>query len=183
VSAITCPRPRSSPAATVRSRGQVPVPLPAVVARRVVAAAGAAGRAWLRRLYTGPDGSALVAVDSRARRFPTGLARLVTLADQSCRTPWCDAPVRETDHAEPHARGGPTTAANGQGLCRRCNLAKQTPGWPAARAPDGAVTTTTPTGHTCTSTRPPVLGRPPVQRATVVDLQFSVAEWQHRRAG
>ena len=28
-----------------------------------------------------------------------------------CRTPYCDAPIRHTDHATPHARGGPTTAA------------------------------------------------------------------------
>ncbi len=170
-------------AAQVRGRGQVPVPVPAAVARRLVAEAGAAGRAWLRRLWTSPDGSALAAMDSRSRRFPAGLARLVALADQSCRTPWCDAPVLETDHAVPHAEGGATSGRNAQGLCRRCNLAKQAHGWLAARAPDGSVTTTTPTGHRYTSVRPPVLGRPPGRAAPVVDLQWAVAGWHRSRAG
>ena len=144
--------------ATVHARGQVPVPIPGLIARTLVARAGAAGRAWLRRLYTTPDRTALVAMDSRSRRFPDGLAHLVRLSDQSCRTPWCDAPIAETDHVEDYADDGPTARENAQGLCRRCNLAKQAPGWSAQREPDGTVTTTTPTGHTYTSHPPPLLG-------------------------
>ena len=117
--------------ATVRARGQVPVPIPGPVARTLVARAGAAGRAWLRRLYTTPDRTALVAMDSRSRRFPDGLARLVELSDQSCRTPFCDAPIAQTDHVQPAADHGPTARENAQGLCQRCNLAKQAPGWTA----------------------------------------------------
>ena len=83
-------------------------------------------------------------MDSRSRRFPERLAHLVQLSDQSCRTPWCDAPIAETDHVEAVADDGPTTRDNAQGLCRRCNLAKQAPGWSAERDPDGTVTTTTP---------------------------------------
>ncbi len=72
---------------------------------------------------------------------------------------------------------------NAQGLCRRCNLAKEAPGWISARAPDGTVTTTTPTGHTYTSTPPPVLVRLPGQGGSVVELHFVEAWWQHSRAG
>ena len=51
------------------------------------------------------------------------------LRDQRCRTPYCDAPIRHRDHAEPHNRGGPTSALNGLGSCERCNYAKEAPGW------------------------------------------------------
>jgi hypothetical protein len=85
---------------------------------------------WVRRLYTSPDGSALVAMDSRRRTFAGGLRRFLIARDQTCRTPWCDAPIRDGDHAQPHrATGGDTTVANGQGLCQACNHAKEAPGW------------------------------------------------------
>ena len=150
--------------ATVRARGMAPVPVPAGVARGLLARAGAAGSAWIRRLYTAPDPSVLVAMDARARRFPPALARLVALGDQTCRTPWCDAPLVATDHVERHADGGATAAENAQGLCQRCNLAKEAPGWSARSAPDGTVRTTTPTGHAYVSSRPPLLGWPPTGR-------------------
>jgi HNH endonuclease len=132
-------------------------PVPAELAREIVA--GAVGRGeevWLRRLYTSPTTGELVAMDSRARLFPAGLARFIRLRDQICRTPWCDAPIRHIDHVESHHSGGPTTAPNGAGLCEACNYAKQAPRWSARPGPDGTVTTTTPTGH-CTTTRPPPL--------------------------
>ncbi len=170
--------------ATVHARGQVPVPIPGLIARTLVARAGAAGRAWLRRLYTTPDRTALVAMDSRSRRFPDGLAHLVRLSDQSCRTPWCDAPIAETDHVEDYADDGPTARENAQGLCRRCNLAKQAPGWSAQRDPDGTVTTTTPTGHTYSSHPPPVLGHPSTTSSTepVVQLNHAMLAWHRRTA-
>lgn len=168
--------------ASVRTRGTAPMPIPAPVARDLVARAGASGRAWLRRLYQAPRGDRLVAMDSRSRLFPTGLAELITLDDQTCRTPWCDAPIRAGDHVRPVADDGATSRENGQGLCQRCNLAKEAPGWSAARAPDGAVTSTTPTGHSTTTRPPPPLGRP--ARADddggPVDIVFAVP-W-HRRA-
>ncbi|MDQ4051959.1 MAG: HNH endonuclease, partial [Actinomycetota bacterium] len=93
-----------------------------------------------------------------ARYFPARLAELIRLRDQRCRTPWCDAPVRHTDHAEAANEGGPTNAANGQGLCEACNHAKQAPGWTARPRPGPrhTIKTTTPTGHTYTSTAPPL---------------------------
>jgi hypothetical protein len=106
-------------------------PIPAGVARHLVS--GAAGdsrsRATLRRLYRHPGSGALVAMESRARRFPNGLATFIGLRDQGCRTPYCDAPIRHRDHARPHQRGGATSAANGLGMCERCNYAKEAPGW------------------------------------------------------
>ena len=106
------------------------------------------------------------------------------LSDQSCRTPWCDAPIAETDHVEDHADDGPTARDNAQGLCRRCNLAKQAPGWSAERDPDGTIRTTTPTGHTYTSAPPPVLGFPPTgaDHEPVVQLNHTMLAWHRRTA-
>ena len=131
---------------------------------------------WLRRLYTGPDRGALVAMDSRRRLFTGGLRRFLIARDQTCRTPWCDAPIRDGDHAQPHrSAGGATVAANGLGLCQACNHAKEAPGWrhqvtdpgPSLdRSPPGdraapvrrhTVRVTTPTGHHYDSAAP----RPP----------------------
>ncbi|TFV53995.1 HNH endonuclease, partial [Mycobacterium sp. PS03-16] len=79
-------------------------PIPAVIARRMVDAAlgDARSKATLRRVYRHPASGALLAMESRARRFPTGLAAFLDLRDQTCRTPYCDAPIRHHDHADPH---------------------------------------------------------------------------------
>ena len=139
-------------------------PIPAELARRLVLAADDTTPVWVRRLYRHPDTGALVAMDSRRRLFPTGLRRFLVLRDQTCRTPWCDAPVRHTDHVVAADDGGPTSADNGQGMCEACNQVKQMPGWQARAAPNGAghvVNTTTPTGHTYTSRAPDPPGAPP----------------------
>lgn len=85
--------------------------------------------ALYRRLYASPATGELVAMESRARLFPAGLARMIRWRDVTCRTPWCNAVIRQIDHAVPHSRGGATTFANGQGLCVRCNLLKEHGGW------------------------------------------------------
>jgi hypothetical protein len=85
--------------------------------------------AVFRRLYRSPSSRELVAMESRARAFPVGLARLIRLRDVTCRTPWCNAVIRQIDHVLPHHRGGPTSVENGQGLCVRCNLAKELGTW------------------------------------------------------
>ncbi|WP_156618337.1 DUF222 domain-containing protein, partial [Mycobacterium sp. 852013-51886_SCH5428379] len=79
-------------------------PVPAGTARTLIknAATDARSRATLRRLYARPSTGALVAMDSRARLFPKALARFIDLRDQTCRTPYCDAPIRHHDHARPH---------------------------------------------------------------------------------
>lgn len=81
--------------------------------------------AFYRRLYRSPSTGELLAMESRARAFPAGLARLIRWRDTTCRTPWCNAKIRHSDHVVPHHRGGPTSYANGQGLCARCNLLKE----------------------------------------------------------
>lgn len=133
-------------------------PVPAELAREIVAdALGRGDEVWLRRLYASPTTGELVAMDSRARLFPAGLARFIKLRDQVCRTPWCDAPIRHVDHVRRHAAGGRTSADNGQGLCEACNHAKEAPRWRARPGPGGTVTTTTPTGHSITTRPPPVV--------------------------
>ncbi|HEY2198194.1 MAG TPA: DUF222 domain-containing protein, partial [Mycobacterium sp.] len=109
----------SNAPATVSGYG----PIPAAVARDLVSGAVSdkRSRAILRRLYAHPKSGALVAMESRARLFPRGLAAFIGLRDQRCRTPYCDAPIRHRDHARPWAGSGETSAGNGLGLCERCN--------------------------------------------------------------
>ncbi len=132
-------------------------PIPAALARHLIGG-DRATKAFVRRLYADPDTGQLAAMDSRARIFPDAARRFLIARDQICRTPWCDAPIRHTDHITPAARGGPTSIGNGQGLCANCNYTKESPGWTARMKPDGRVTSTTPTGHT-TDSRAPDLPR------------------------
>ncbi|WP_404385561.1 HNH endonuclease [Knoellia locipacati] len=138
------------------------------------AGAGAGGPApfvWLRRLFTDPTGRDLVALDSTRRKFHGGLRRFLELRDPTCRIPWCDAPAIESDHAIAAADGGPTSAANGEGLCQRHNQVKEADGWHvrvestgldgtgSPRTGPHGIRVTTPTGHTYDSTAPPILGQ------------------------
>ena len=118
--------------------------------------------ATLRRLYKHPASGALIAMESGARIFPKGLARFIALRDDTCRTPYCDAPIRHTDHADPHIRGGPTNDVNGRGSCEACNYAKEAPGWRVITwtTDDGihVADFTTPTGAHHQSKAPPMPG-------------------------
>jgi hypothetical protein len=129
---------------------------------------------WLRRLYTSPDGRDLVAMDSRRRTFGGLLRHFLVLRDQTCRVPWCEAPIRAIDHATPAARGGPTDAHQGDATCVRHNTVKEEPGWaftvthdgldpgeqigPADRHRPHTMRIRTPAGTAYTSTAPPLLG-------------------------
>lgn len=100
-------------------------------------------------------------MDSKARSSPSGLRTMIALRDQQCRTPFGDSPIAQTDHVHPHARVGSTTYRNGMGLCQRCNLVKETPGFGArVRARDGThvVDVRTPSGQQTVSVAPPLLG-------------------------
>ncbi|MBD8058457.1 HNH endonuclease [Cellulomonas sp. JH27-2] len=178
--------------------------IPAQVARELAAAGIATDAAWLRRLYADPTGD-LVAMTSRSRFHPDGLADFLRIRDQGiCRTPYCGAPIRHIDHIASAGSGGETSASNGEGLCVQCNLVKEAPGWrrervdvartsgpPAARH---VVVTTTPTGHRYVSEPPamPVPARHPVSWASgqepsrvavgfcsVVDISFRALVAEH----
>jgi hypothetical protein len=128
-------------------------PIPAWLARRLVFGPRDTVPRWIRRLYTHPGTGQLSAMDSRRRIFTTNQRHFITLRDQTCRTPYCGAPIRHIDHVQPYGQGGPTSIDNAQGLCAACNLAKQAPGW--STTTDGqTIITRTPTGHWYPS-RPP----------------------------
>jgi hypothetical protein len=117
------------------------------------------GRKWWRRLFTASSGGngksgPIVGGDPVRRRFTGWLAELIKLRDQqSCRNPYCGAPIRHIDHITRHSDGGATSYSNGRGVCERCNYAREMPGWHIsvidAERPRKAHTImiTTPTGH------------------------------------
>ncbi len=153
-----------SGAAPARVAGYGPVPAP--LARSWIRDTHAP--VWLRRLYATPATGDLVAMDSRRRRFAGQLRQYLLARDEVCRTPWCGAPIRHLDHPHRAADGGPTDAANAQGLCQACNLAKEGTGWHAAATDQHVVTTTT--GHRYPSHPPPL---PPPAHTTPAEHHFT----------
>ncbi|GAB3299082.1 DUF222 domain-containing protein [Epidermidibacterium keratini] len=126
------------------------------------------GRRWIRRLFTDPVTGTLADCDRRRRRFTKSQRRFIAARDQSCTTPWCGGPIRDYDHATPHAAGGPTDATNGNGKSTSCNHTKDTRGWTTEPIPARAgiahgIKITNPTGHVYTSSSPPVLGDVPTR--------------------
>lgn len=111
-----------------------------------------------RRIFTSATTGEVLAMDSRSRTFPKALAELVRLRDRTCRGPYCNAPITHIDHIKRHAQNGPTTLTNAQGLCARCNLAKEaltvTPTTTTTNTTPHTTTWTTPNGRTYTSTTP-----------------------------
>ena len=116
------------------------------------------GRKWWRRLFTAPTKESnrrgpLVSGDSTRRYFDGWLAKLVRLRDQTCRDPFCDAPIRHIDHITRYSDGGPTTFTNGRGVCARGNLIREMPGWQIRPTDCGnqgeshKIIITTPTDH------------------------------------
>ena len=179
--------------------------IPAQVARELAAAGIATDAAWLRRLYADPGGN-LVAMTSRSRFHPDGLAGFLRIRDQGiCRTPYCGAPIRHIDHIARAGSGGETSAANGEGLCVQCNLVKEAPGWKREQvdvtrssgrsAARHMVETYTPTGHRYVSGSPaaplpaphpesscasdPEDAREAVGFASVVDISFRALVAEH----
>jgi Domain of unknown function (DUF222)/HNH endonuclease len=146
--------------------------IPAPLARQLIRDAGPQTRVWVRRLFAHPETGQLVAMDKDRRLFPLTMRRFLLARDQVCRTPWCGAPIRHSDHVQPAANGGPTTSANAQGLCEACNYAKSTPGWSAESKPDGTVVTTTPTGHSYSSYPP----TPPRSESWMFDVLHATFE-------
>jgi hypothetical protein len=137
-------------------------PIPAEIARRLILlGVDATTTSTIRRLYVRPADGTLVSMDARSRCFPKNLAHFISLRDQRCRVPYCDAPVEQIDHADPHRRGGATTAINGDGTCGDHNHSKEADGWTytVLATNDGPHTLDirTPTGHTYRSIAPPLI--------------------------
>lgn len=149
-------------------------PVPGPIARELaLGSPDSAARRSIRRLFLSPDGSRLVDIDSRRREFTAAQRRFIRLRDQdTCRTPWCNAPIRHIDHVEDWARSKRTRVAAAQGYCARCNFSKQAPGWRTRIGRDGStIITTTPTGHLYYSHAPAPPGarsRPPASASPVV---------------
>jgi hypothetical protein len=152
-------------AAEIVGYGSVPAGTARDLLRRHTEVEDAAGQAWLRRLFTHPSTGELVALQATSEAFPPALRQLLVFRDRTCRTPWCDAPIRHSDHARRRADGGETSAGNGQGLCEHCNYVKQATGWAAAEHASSSsghhvIETSTPTGHRYRSRPPPLPGAP-----------------------
>lgn len=110
----------------------------------------------VRRLLVDPVDGTLLVREPRRRRFDRTTSAHVRARDRYCRQPGCDLAIRDDDHIRDHQYQGPTTADNAQGLCKRSHTIKHQPGWQVTGT--GKITKwTTPTGHTYTSTPPPVL--------------------------
>ena len=58
-------------------------------------------KVWLRRLYTEPETGDLDVHGRPRRLFPAPLRRFIQIRDDTCRTPYCDAPIRHLDHIPP----------------------------------------------------------------------------------
>lgn len=167
--------------------------IPAEIARELAAS----DQAWWRRLICDPVDGRLLSMDTKKRRFTGSLRKFLIYRDGTSRRPHSDAPINDIDHVDPHASGGPTSASNGQGLGKTDHPIRDLPGWEVEAvngdAADG-VRWTTPTGHSYTSTPPPILGygntRRRVRRggsepqATPVSLLLLVLKlwpWRSRR--
>lgn len=140
-------------------------PIPGSLARQMIAeGTDTTTRSTLRRLFARPRDGTLVSMDARSRTFPKALAHFIAMRDRLCRTPYCGAPIAESDHATPHRHGGATTDVNGDGACRAHNLAKEADGWRYAVVETSGghrMEIHTPTGGTHLSAAPPAVGHVP----------------------
>lgn len=154
-------------------------PIPAATAKRWLAHPEAS--VFLRRVFTRPTDGQLVALESRSRDFPPGLRQMVLLRDDTCRTPFCDAPALQADHIEPVRDGGPTNHDNASGLCAACNQTKENIGWKHTGNPE-QLNVSTPTGHTYTVETPPlVTGKPPDTRPPPMTARAGPIERRKRK--
>lgn len=90
-----------------------------------------AAETTIRRLFTSPNESDLVQMETTTRTYTGLLRELITLRDQTCRTKYCDAPIRHIDHIQRFADGGQTSYTNARGLCETCNYTKERPDAPS----------------------------------------------------
>ncbi|MFC8600171.1 DUF222 domain-containing protein [Isoptericola sp. NPDC057191] len=132
--------------------GQAPVD--AETALRLTASAPS-----LRRLLVDPVDDTVLATDPGTYAVPAALRALLQARDVTCTFPGCTraASACDVDHVRAWVDGGTTTADNLTHLCRHHHVLKHQTGWRVARAPDGALLWTSPTGRA--QPRPPDPGR------------------------
>jgi HNH endonuclease len=152
--------PHSDKPATIPGYG----PLPVDLAFNILI--NSHGRKWWRRLFTAPSGAKgqsgpIVGADKHKRSFEGWLAHLIRLRDQeTCRSPFCGAPIRHIDHIVRQSEGGDTSYTNGRGTCERCNYAREMPGWQITVIDAGlldkahSIMITTPPDTTTSAARP-----------------------------
>jgi hypothetical protein len=103
--------PHNASAAEIAGHG----PVPAGIARDILHTTR--GRRWWRRLFTAPADGPIIAADRLRGRFRRPPGHPDPAAGPHLPRPYCDAPIRHLDQVHRHAAGGPTTLANGRGLC------------------------------------------------------------------
>ncbi|MGW8564979.1 DUF222 domain-containing protein [Isoptericola sp. NPDC055881] len=136
--------------------GQAPVD--AETALRLTASAPS-----LRRLLVDPVDATVLATDPGTYAVPAALRALLQARDVTCTFPGCTraASACDVDHVRAWVDGGTTTADNLTHLCRHHHVLKHQTGWRVARAPDGALLWTSPTGR--------AQPRPPGPRASLAE--------------
>lgn len=79
----------------------------------------------VRRLLCDPVDGRLIGMDAKTRRYTGPLRQFTAWRDQGCRL--SDAPIADIDHIARYVDGGPTTAANGQGLSKNTHVLRDHP--------------------------------------------------------
>jgi hypothetical protein len=142
--------------------------IPAEIARQIAdTSSDDPARVQLRRLFCEPTDGRLVQMETRARLFTGPLRQFVLFRDQCCRL--TGGRIRDLDHIVERARGGPTSAHNGESLAKNPHVLRDRPDLAARtrldRPPEDplrvnapVIEWTFPTGHTYRSEPPPVLG-------------------------
>ena len=149
--------------------------IPAALARDLVHAP-ATIETRIRRLFTDPGSGRLTAMETRSRAFTTAEKDFLLARDRTCRSPWCNAPITQSDHIVAHADGGPTNArTNGRGLCQRCNLNQELADHHSKPSHDAhRATTTTSTGHSYTADAPrPPRGSPWIHAVSPAEIELA----------
>lgn len=108
-------------------------PIDAETARRLAAHAPS-----FTRLLTHPVSGAVLTVDRGTYRVPRDLRRWVQALHPTCTFAGCGRRTRDCDldHIEPHGRGGPTSAANLEPLCRHHHRVRHHTLWRRDTKPD-----------------------------------------------
>lgn len=109
------------------------------------------------RILTHPVSSTILDVDRTTYRPPADLKRWLEIRDGTCRFPGCGRSAKhcDVDHTIRWAKGGTTSADNLAHLSKRHHTVKDQTRWKVARAPDGGLTWTSPTGAVGASDPPP----------------------------